>query len=227
MKTIIWVVIAFVAALAVSIGIRLYVDPDFTGFGGDAPPSPVVTHLGGEDSPSVKKSGDAASYDWKDHPVFVVGDSLTQGARSAIESAIGGGTIDGKQNRNMSDGLSIIQRWDDTGALTDEAIIVVCLAHNITDGTLRDAEKIVGMIRPGQSLIMMTGHGRSNMMPINEYIRSLPRAYSYITAADWDLTVSQSPNLLSDDGIHVAKKQGNDLYASLIVSALEVAQPMP
>ena len=230
MRTIIIVIVVFFAVLAAGIGIRLYTDPDFTGFGGEPPGEPVVTHMppsGGLASGSSSAGQDEEPYSWKDHPVFIVGDSLTQGARSVIDKAIGGGTIDGKVNRNMTEGLEIIKHWDETGALTDDAIIVVCLAHNITDNTVRDAEKIVGMIRPGQSLIMMTGHGRSNMIPVNEYIRSLPRAYSYITAADWDLTVSQSPNLLSDDGIHIGKKQGNELYAELILRALEAIKPMP
>ena len=229
MKTFFPIIIAFVAALAVGTIINLYMNPNFSGFGGkESFGEPVVTHLPGADNGSAGASGEKAGpYDWQEHPVFVVGDSLTQGARSAIAGTISGATIDGKQSRNMSEGLRIIQGWDSDGALTDDAIIVVCLAHNITDGTLKDAEKIVEMIRPGQSLIMMTGHGRSNMIPINEYIRSLPRAYAYITVADWDLTIGQSTGLLSDDGIHIAKKQGNDLYAELILRALEVTKPMP
>ena len=225
MKNIIIIVVIFIGALAASIGIRLYLDPDFTGFGKDSSGEPVVTHLSGEGSQGMSGDG-GADYQWDNHPVFVVGDSLTQGAKSAIDKALGGATIDGKVNRNMSEGLSILQSWDGNGMLTDDAVIVVCLAHNITDSTVNDAEKIVSMIRPGQSLVMMTGHGRSNMMPINEYIRSLPRAYSYITVADWDLTIAQSPSLLGDDGIHISKKQGNQLYADLILRALEAAKPM-
>ena len=229
MRTRIIIIVVFFAVLAASIGIRLFADPAFTGFKSESFGEPVVTHLSGSPAGSENSNSGGVvqeNYNWEEHPVFIVGDSLTQGARSVIDKAIGGGTIDGKVNRNMSEGLEIIKHWDETGALADDAIIIVCLAHNIADNTVRDAEKIVDMIRPGQSLIMMTGHGRSNMMPINEYIRSLPRAYSYITVADWDLTVSQNPNLLADDGIHIGKKQGNELYAELILRALEATKPL-
>ena len=74
---------------------------------------------------------------------------------------------------------------------------------------------------------MMTGHGLVSMAPANEFIRNLPNIYTFITVADWDLTVAQSPGLLSSDGIHIAKNQGNALYAELILRALEVAQPRP
>jgi predicted DsbA family dithiol-disulfide isomerase len=50
---------------------------------------------------------------------------------------------------------------------------------------------------------------------------------SGITVADWDLTVAQSPSLLSDDGIHIKGRQGNELYADLILKSLQAAQPMP
>ena len=228
-KTVLLIAIIFVGVLAVNVGIRLFLSPDFTGFGKDPLGEPVVTYLPGDDEEAMDGGGGrGGAYSWEDHPVFIVGDSLTQGARSEIEKIAGDkATIDGKTSRNMSAGVSIINGWETSGALTDDAIIVVCLAHNITDSTVKDAQKIVEMIKPGQSLIMMTGHGRNNMSAINEYVRSLPNVYSYITVADWDLTIAQSPGLLSDDGIHVGKRQGNELYASLILAALEKAQPMP
>jgi len=199
--------------------------PDFHGFKKEPAPDPVVTYGPGTDAPEGQ--GGEAPFNWEDHEVFIVGDSLTQGARKEIGKAIENATIDGKVSRTMATGVQILQGWKDTGVLPKDAIIVVCLANNITDTTVRDAQAIVDMIQPGQSLIMMTGHGRSNMKPANEFIRSLPNVYTFVTVADWDLTVAQSPGLLSDDGIHIAKNQGNTLYADLILRALEVAQPKP
>ena len=224
---VIFIIVAFVGALVVSVGILLYMSPNFAGFGKESSGDTVVTSLqDGDDGTDNKAGSEAAVYNWEDHPVFIVGDSLTQGARSDILKAIGDATIDAKVSRNMAAGVSILRGWEESGALTDDAIIIVCLAHNITDSTIKDAQQIVAMINPGQSLIMMTGHGHSNMEPVNEYIRSLPGAYNFITAADWDMTITQSPGLLSDDGVHVGKKQGNELYARLILRALEVTKPM-
>jgi len=221
------IIIAFAGALIISVGVNLFISPDFAGFGGELFGEPVVTYLTDEKGDGDDNNGSADRiYDWKDHPVYIVGDSLTQGARNDILKTIGDATIDAKVSRNMATGVSIIKGWKDSGVLADDAIIIVCLAHNITDSTLKDAQEVVAMIEPGQSLIMMTGHGRSNMNPINEYLRSLPKAYSYITVADWDMTIAQSPSLLSDDGIHISKKQGNELYANLIQRALEVTKPM-
>ena len=223
-SAIVLIVCLFVAVLAGSIGIQLLTSSDFKGFGRVLPGEPIVTFLPAGGAEGQKGAG---KYNWKDHPVFIVGDSLTQGALKDISNAVAGATIDGKVGRNMSEGLAIIRGWDDAGILSDDAIIVVCLAHNITGGTLTDAEQIVNMVKPGQSLIMMTGHGYSSMAPINEYIRGLPPGNNYITVADWDFTIAQCPELLSDDGVHVGKKQGNELYANLILRALESAKPKP
>ena len=223
--SVVFVVCLFVAVLAGCIVIQLLVSSDFSGFGGLHTSEPAVNYVP-PDGTELSGRGEEGPYSWEDHPVFVIGDSLTQGARKDISNAVAGATVDGKVNRNMSDGLKILMDWDASGILTDDAVIVVCLAHNITGSTLGDAEQIVNMIRPGQSLIMMTGHGLSDMAPINEYIRGLPLEYNYITVADWDLTIAQSPGLLADDGIHIRKKQGNELYANLILSALDVTRPM-
>ena len=185
-----------------------------------------MTNVSGANAAGDGKEGSSA-YNWEDHQVFIVGDSLTEGAKKEIDKVIENATIDGKTSRGMGAGLSILTDWKESGILTDDAIIVVCLANNISDSTVRDAQQIVDMIEPGQSLIMMTGHGLKNMAPANEFIRSLPNVYSYVTVADWDLTILKSPSLLSDDGIHIAKNQGNTLYADLILRALEVTQPKP
>ena len=227
-KTVLLIVIVFIAVLAATVLIQLVTSPDFSGFGREPLGEPVVTYLPSDDEEVTDSSGNRVEpYNWEDHPIFIVGDSLTQGARSEITKLLGDDvTIDGRNSRNMTAGVSIVGDWQYSGD-ADDGIIVVCLASNITDGTVRDAQKIVEMIKPGQSLIMMTGHGRSNMSAINEYIRSLPNVYSYITVADWDLTIAQSPSLLSNDGVHINRRQGNELYATLILRALESTQPMP
>ncbi|MCL1896053.1 MAG: hypothetical protein FWG03_05845 [Clostridiales bacterium] len=223
---IVFVVCLFVAVLAGSIFIQLLTSPKFQGFGVDLP----FGEASGRSQPTGGAEGGPdgeGAYSWKDHPVFIVGDSLTVGAEKDISKTVANATVDAKVGRNMSEGLNIIREWDDSGILADDAIIVVCLAHNITGSTISDAEQIVDIIKPGQSLIMMTGHGKSNMTPINEYLRELPYKYPYITLADWDLTIVQSPGLLSDDGVHVGNKQGNKIYADLILLALEAAKPRP
>jgi len=225
--TIILIAVVFVAVLAGSIGLQLAASPDFSGFKKEPLPDPDVNRKPATTGETENGAAEKEEYNWKDHPVFIIGDSLTQGARKEIAKVVPDSTIDAKTNRDMSTGVSILGSWEDSGVLPDDAIIVICLANNITDTTVGDAQQIVDMIKPGQSLIMMTGHGRSNMTPANEFIRSLPRAYPFITVADWDLTVAQSPSLLSDDGIHIARNQGNELYAELILRALEATQPMP
>ena len=225
-KIFIIIPVVFVAALAVGVGLQVLLSPEYNNQDKEQPGEPVVTyHEAGSDQ---KQGPDGAPlYNWMDHPVFVIGDSLTKGAKSEIEKAVSGVKVDAQEGRNMTAGLAILKDWNSSGILPDDAIIVINLAHNITPATVQDAEEIVGLIRSGQSLIMMTGHGNSNMDPINEYIRSLPKTYSFITAADWDQTIVQSPRLLADDGIHIRYKQGNELYADLILKALKVTQPKP
>ena len=223
--TIVLIAVIFVAVLGGSIFFQLYKSPDFHGFSKDAVPDPTVSYGPGEDATGGTSGG--GSYSWENHHVFIIGDSLTQGAKKEIEKVVKNSTIDSKVGRNMSTGVEILRGWQDSGILTEDAIIVICLAHNITGTTVDDAQTIVDMIEPGQSLIMMTGHGSSSMAPANEFIRNLPNLYAYVTVADWDLTIKQSPSLLGDDGIHIAGNQGNVLYADLILRALEVSKPKP
>jgi len=214
-------IIIFVLALAIGVCAQLILTPGFAGLGVDQANPPTVNYLPGD------SGSQSTGYNWQDHPVFVIGDSLTQGAANEIEQALGANaTVDGLKNRNMSQGLAILKDMDSKGILTDDSIIVVCLAHNITGSTVDDAKQIVDMIRSGQSLVMMTGHGKSDMQPVNDYIRSLPSS-SYIAVADWDMTVSGSPGLLADDGIHIRGSQGNEVYANLILKAVEAAKPKP
>ena len=213
----------FIAVLAVSIVVQLSLSPNFQGFGRDNVSGPGENTQQGEDA---AEEGDG-SFNWKKHPVFIIGDSLTYGARHEIAKVVENSTIDSKEGRNMATGVQILKDWIDSGLLAEDAIVIICLANNITDSTSKDAQTIVDMIEPGQSLIMMTGHGLASMEPANEFIRTLPNLYAFVTVADWDLTIAQSPSLLSGDGIHVAGSQGNVLYADLIVRALEVSKPRP
>ena len=182
LRTILIAVALFFGVLAASVVIQLYASPDFKGFSRDPAPDPTVTiHTGADGQEAQEGQG---PFNWKDHQVFVIGDSLTQGARKEIGKAIDNATVDGKVGRTMAEGVQILQDWKESGVLTYDAIIVICLANNITGTTLQDAQTIVDMIEPGQSLIMMTGHGLSNMAPANELIRSFPNTYNFVTLAD-------------------------------------------
>jgi len=205
LPTILTAIAVFVGVLAASIILQLLFSPDFKGFGRDS---------GSSDDPQK-------------YQVFIIGDSLTYGASKEIEKAIKNTTIEAEVGRNMAEGVEILRDKIDTGGLSKDAIIVVCLAHNITGTTLQDAQTIVDMIEPGQSLVMMTGHGRESMEPVNELIRSFPNIYPFVTVADWDSTIAQSPSLLADDGVHISGNRGNALYADLILRAIEATQPKP
>ena len=104
----------FIAALAVSIVIQLSLSPNFQGFGRDNVSDPGETTQQGE---GAAEEGDG-SFNWKKHPVFIIGDSLTYGARHEIAKAVENSTIDSKEGRNMATGVQILQDWKDTGLLT-------------------------------------------------------------------------------------------------------------
>jgi len=184
---------------------QLLISPDFNGFGRES---------GSSDAPQKNQ-------------ILIIGDSLTYGAEKEIEKAIANTTVEAEVGRNMAEGVEILRGYKDSGELSKDAIIVICLAHIITGTTLNDAQTIVDMIEPGQSLIMMTGHGRDNMAPVNELIRSFPKKYPFVTVADWDSTIAQSPSLLAGDGVHISGSRGNALYADLILRAIEASQPKP
>jgi hypothetical protein len=226
MKFLITLILVFLAALAAFTwaGTTLN-DGSGTGTGGKGT-STALGDLFGGSKEEEKTSPGKPSYDWHTRHVHLIGDSLTVSATKEIEAAIPGASVDGRVSRGMAEGVKIYRGWVEEGLVEDDDILVIALANNVGDGTITALDSLIGDIEPEQSLVLVTGHGRDNMKPVNEYIRTLPNEYPFIIVADWDEAISANSSWLAGDGIHINNNKGNKLYADLIVDALEKTEPL-
>ncbi|MDR1797059.1 MAG: hypothetical protein LBR44_06370 [Clostridiales Family XIII bacterium] len=169
----------------------------------------------------------AASPQLTDEYVMVIGDSITVGAKKELASRIENLSVDAEVGRGMGTGYGILKRRIDAGMLAEGDIVVISLANNIHNGSLDNAQDVIDDLPEGVRLVFVTGHGLSNMKPLNELIRTFPDDYEFITVADWDEAVTGQSGLLASDGIHVAGNKGNVLYAELVLEAIEEALAKP
>jgi hypothetical protein len=225
MKFLLTLIIIFIAALAAFTWVGANRN-DGSGPGGKGTSTALGDLFGGGEKNSDGTPVDPSAYDWRKRHVHVIGDSLTVSATKEIETAIPGASVDGKVSRGMTEGVKIYRGWVEEGLVEEDDIIVVALANNIGDSTITSLDSLIGDIRPGQNLVLLTGHGRENMRPVNEYIRTLPDEYPFIVVGDWDEAISANSSWLAGDGIHINNNKGNKLYADIIVDALEKTEPV-
>jgi hypothetical protein len=224
MKFFVTLIVIFIAAIAAFTLVGVALDDGSISIGKGSGPS-YADLLKGSDKKNETQT-DTPSYDWHKRHVHVIGDSLTVSATREIEAVIPGASVDGKVSRGMGEGVKIYRNWVEDGLVEDDDILVIALANNIHDGNITALDSLIGEIGPKQTLVLVTGHGRDNMKPINEYIRTLPNEYPFIVVADWDEAISANSSWLAGDGIHINNGKGNKLYADLIVDALERTAPL-
>ncbi|MDR0876235.1 MAG: hypothetical protein LBN12_08515 [Clostridiales Family XIII bacterium] len=225
MKFLLTLIIIFVAALAAFTlgGVTLN---DGGAPGGKGTGTALSDLLSGVEDKKDEVQSEAVPYDWRLRHVHVIGDSLTVSAKKEIKEAIPGSSVDGKVSRGMAEGVKIYRSWVDDGLVEDDDIIVIALANNVGSGTIPSLDSVIEDIGPKQSLVLVTGHGKENMKPVNEYIRTLPDDFPFIVVADWDEAISANSSWLSGDGVHISNDKGNKLYADIIVDALEKTAPL-
>jgi len=158
---------------------------------------------------------------------MIIGDSLTVGAKSELAKRFDNLSVDAEVGRGMGTGLEILQRRIDAGLVVEGDIVVIALANNVHTGSIESAEEIVELLPKGTWLVFVTGHGLSNMDPVNDALRKLAAEYEFITIADWDVAISAETGLLAGDGIHVANATGNALYAHTVAEAAATVLSFP
>jgi len=217
------VLLIFVLTLCVSAGVVLLFTsgiakyPQLTG---QTSNSPAATG-----NPPATEGSPAANIN--DQYIMVVGDSIVVGATPELKKHLTHVSIDAKVGRTMPTGYDILESREQEGLLQDANVIVVSLANNIANDSIEKAQDIIGLVRPGQRLVFVTGHGHANMKPINDFLRTLPDEYGWVTVADWDQAISQNAEWLGPDGVHVANNKANILYADLVTNAIQLVLAKP
>lgn len=153
--------------------------------------------------------------------VTVIGDSVTVAASPALQEKLPGVTIDAEVSRSIYAGISIIEQQLNEGTL--RPYVVVALAAN-SEMTTDQIEQIIDLIGEERRLVLVTGFGPQRLTWIgvsNNSIAEVANAHSDIVqVADWASVISDHTEHLAADYVH-PDGQGGDIYADLVVGALE------
>ena len=151
--------------------------------------------------------------------VLVIGDSVTLGAKAAIEATISQSFVDAKENRGIETTTSILAGYAATGKLPNT--IVVSLAtnyRNITESMLAD---IKGVIGKNHKLVLVTAYA-GPLQPRetqNATLKSFAKKYKDVYIMDWWEVAHDNWSLMYADHIHL-NPEGRTAYANLLNNVL-------
>ena len=163
-------------------------------------------------APSVKKA-----------KVLVIGDSVTLGAKYALESTITGTYVDAKESRGIETATGILSSYAAKGKLPD--IIVISLAtnqRNITDSILSNIINVGGWNR---TYILVTAYAGPQQPrdAQNAALKSFANKHKNVYIADWWSIAHNDWSLMYADHIHL-NPEGRKTYANLIYSSIRSAK---
>jgi lysophospholipase L1-like esterase len=166
-------------------------------------------------SAPTPQSASRAAPDAQSAHVLVIGDSVTLGAKDALESTISSVYVDAVENRGMWSARNILANYAAAGRLPD--IIVISLItndFNISDGLLQGVMDIAG---PGHTFIFVTGYaGPQQPREVhNATLKNFVNQHSNAYLADWWELSHNNWSLMYADHIHL-NPEGRRAYANLI-----------
>lgn len=164
-------------------------------------------------------SGSIAAANANSAKVLVIGDSVTLGAKQAIESTIAKSFVDAKENRGIESARSLITNYAATGKLP--AIIVISLATNqrtITEQILQD---IVNVSGKNHKFILVTAYA-GPLQPRdsqNAALKDYASKHDNVYVADWWAVSHDNWSLMYADHIHL-NPAGRTAYANLLSNVI-------
>ena len=163
-------------------------------------------------APSVKKA-----------KVLVIGDSVTLGAKYALESTIASTYVDAKESRGIETATGILSSYAAKGKLPD--VIVISLATNqrtITDAILSNIVNVGGW---GRTYILVTAYAgpQQPRETQNAALKSFAKKHKNVFIADWWSIAHNDWSLMYADHIHL-NPEGRKTYANLIYSTIRSAK---
>ena len=154
--------------------------------------------------------------------VLVLGDSVTLGAKQALESTIPNTYVDAKESRSIITATGIIAGYSAKGKLPNT--IVISLAtneYNITDSLL---QSIVNSAGKDKTFILVTAYAgpQQPREKQNAALKSYADKHDNVYIADWWEIAHNNWSLMYADHIHL-NPEGRITYANLVYSAIRSA----
>jgi peptidoglycan/LPS O-acetylase OafA/YrhL len=163
----------------------------------------------------VPQSVSHAAADVHSAHVLVVGDSVTLGAKAALEATISNTYVDAMKSRGMWSARNILATYAASGHVPD--IIVISLITNdypITDSLLQGVIDAAG---PRHTYVFVTGYA-GPLQPRethNATLKNFANQRSNVYLADWWEIAHNNWSLMYADHIHL-NPEGQAAYAKLI-----------
>ena len=154
-----------------------------------------------------------------DADVLVIGDSVTLGAKAAIESTISKSFVDAKESRGIETATGLIAGYAASGHLAKT--IVISLAtnqRNITELTLRDIVNVAGN---DHNFVFITAYA-GPLQPRdkqNAALKAFADSHQNVYLADWWSIAHNNWSLMYADHIHL-NTEGRTTYANMLRNVL-------
>ena len=164
-------------------------------------------------------SGSLAASSSSTANVLVIGDSVTLGAKQAIEATIAKSYVDAKENRGIETARGLIANYGASGRLP--SIIVVSLATNYRDITESMLQDIINIAGRNHKFILVTAYA-GPLQPRekqNATIKSFAAKRSNVYVADWWEVAHDNWSLMYADHIHL-NPSGRQAYANLVSNVI-------
>jgi hypothetical protein len=153
--------------------------------------------------------------------VFAVGDSVMLASAVPLAAALPGITIDAQVSRQVSAGLSAVQRLAAAGRL--RPVVVFALGTN-GPFTSRQMRQLVRVVGPHRDLVLVnTYEARPWEAGVNHVIAAAARRYPNVVMANWFATIEHRTSLLWPDEVH-PQPSGARLYARMVAAAVRAAR---
>ena len=154
------------------------------------------------------------------HPVVVIGDSLTVGAKGFYLAAsyVGPISVDAEIGRSSRTGLEVLKRTD----LPDDATLVFALGTNDSDSyqkTSATVDAVLKIAGGSRRVIMLTLWRRGPMSSSNRAIQDATARWPNLEVVDWAAIVATDQSILDHDAVHYFSR-GYKLLAQTVLSRL-------
>lgn len=153
--------------------------------------------------------------------IFMVGDSVSLGAQSALQNVFPNGRFDCKESRQCQQGVEMIQNEINQNHWQGDAIIFALG----TNGPISDElDQLQKLIKSNQHLFILTLHDPyvDWIDANNQKIKAICKKYKNIHLVDWDSYCTGHNEWLYSDETHI-KPDGANEYANCVKqSVLEV-----
>jgi lysophospholipase L1-like esterase len=173
----------------------------------------------------------------KGSEVVVIGDSITEGSKIAIEEILPGVLVEAQKNKTVAasleegqggdSGLRIAKQLKSTNKLRKYVVFALGTNSGIKEEHIDALEEIVG---PDRKLIFVNLYITPDKVEKAKLFKSFNRVlflstitYDNITIADWEAAAGESPSkYIANDGLHVhpSHPAGTELFAETIYDTL-------